>query len=139
MAMLITLTPPPTKSCRTMSPLTYMRRVQINLPYRNGPAAMSALGQKQTFAPQNGMSALPPIATSIAFFGVSAFGPITDMKAHQTHVRFTPQADIRLCLWRGADFKKVGSSERGPPPCLSFAKRRDFLRGHASLSKDRFC
>jgi hypothetical protein len=27
---------------------------------------MSALGQKQTFAVQNGMSALPPIATSIA-------------------------------------------------------------------------
>jgi hypothetical protein len=35
---------------------------------------MSALGQKQTFALQNVMSALPPIATSIAFFGVSALG-----------------------------------------------------------------
>src|SRR5215475_1845171 len=34
---------------------------------------MSALGQKQTCAPQNGMSALPPIATSIAFFDMSAF------------------------------------------------------------------
>jgi hypothetical protein len=33
---------------------------------------MSALGQKQTFAVQKGMSALPPIATSIAFFGMSA-------------------------------------------------------------------
>jgi hypothetical protein len=33
---------------------------------------MSALGQKQTCAVQNGMSALPPIATSIAFFGMSA-------------------------------------------------------------------
>src|SRR5262249_5309097 len=32
---------------------------------------MSALGQKQTYAPQKAMSALPPIATSIAFFGVS--------------------------------------------------------------------
>jgi hypothetical protein len=31
---------------------------------------MSALGQKQTFAAQKGMSALPPIATSIAFFGM---------------------------------------------------------------------
>src|SRR5262245_21640801 len=28
---------------------------------------MSALGHKQTFAAQNAMSALPPIATSIAF------------------------------------------------------------------------
>src|SRR5262245_8420927 len=35
---------------------------------------MSALGQKQTFAAQNGMSALPPIATSIAYFGMSAMG-----------------------------------------------------------------
>jgi hypothetical protein len=29
---------------------------------------MSALGQKQTFASQNGMSALPPIATAKADF-----------------------------------------------------------------------
>ena len=35
---------------------------------------MSALGQKQTFALQHAMSALPPIATSIAFFGMSALG-----------------------------------------------------------------
>jgi hypothetical protein len=33
---------------------------------------MSALGQKPTFAPQQVMSALPPIATSIAIFGMSA-------------------------------------------------------------------
>jgi hypothetical protein len=34
------------------------------------------LGQKQTFASQKGMSALPPIATSIAFFGIcqTAYG-----------------------------------------------------------------
>ena len=31
---------------------------------------MSALGQKQTYAVQNGMSALPPIATSIAYLGM---------------------------------------------------------------------
>src|SRR5262245_1059791 len=35
---------------------------------------MSALGQKQTYAMRNGMSALSPIATSIAFFGMSALG-----------------------------------------------------------------
>jgi len=35
---------------------------------------MSALGQKQTYAVQNGMSALPPKATSIAFSGMSALG-----------------------------------------------------------------
>jgi hypothetical protein len=32
--------------------------------------AMSALGQKQTYAAQQAMSALPPKATSIAFFGI---------------------------------------------------------------------
>jgi hypothetical protein len=35
---------------------------------------MSALDQKQTCAVQKVMSALPPIATSIAFFGMSALG-----------------------------------------------------------------
>src|SRR5262245_39353568 len=35
---------------------------------------MSALGQKQTYAVQKAMSALPPVATSIAFFGMSALG-----------------------------------------------------------------
>ena len=33
---------------------------------------MSALGQKQTFAVHQPMSALPPIATLIAHFGISA-------------------------------------------------------------------
>src|SRR5262245_12757466 len=35
---------------------------------------MSALGQKRTYAVQNGMSALPPKATSNATFGTSAKG-----------------------------------------------------------------
>ena len=41
---------------------------------------MSALGHKRTFAVQNGMSALPPIA---------------DICSAQAHVRFVPIADIR--------------------------------------------
>jgi len=45
----------------------------------NGFKGMSALGQKQTFAVHNGMSALPPMATSIAFFGMSALdAPLFD-------------------------------------------------------------
>src|SRR5215510_15671498 len=40
--------------------------------YGTGP--MSALGQKRTCALHQRMSALPPIATSIAFFGMSALG-----------------------------------------------------------------
>ena len=35
---------------------------------------MSALGQKQTYAVHQPMSALPPIATSIAFFSMCALG-----------------------------------------------------------------
>jgi hypothetical protein len=35
---------------------------------------MSALGQKQTFCHAGAMSALPPIATLIAYFGMSALG-----------------------------------------------------------------
>jgi hypothetical protein len=35
---------------------------------------MSALGHKQTCAVQNRMSALPPIATLIAFSAMSAWG-----------------------------------------------------------------
>jgi hypothetical protein len=35
---------------------------------------MSALGHKRTYAVHKPMSALPPIATSIAFFGMSALG-----------------------------------------------------------------
>ena len=42
---------------------------------------MSALGQKQTFAVQNVMSALPPKADICSALG---------------HVRFVPIADIRL-------------------------------------------
>jgi hypothetical protein len=40
---------------------------------------VSALGQKQTFAAQKGMFALPPIA---------------DIAGGDQHVRFVPQADI---------------------------------------------
>jgi hypothetical protein len=39
-----------------------------------GGRPMSALGQKPAFAPQNVMSASPPIATPIASFGTSALG-----------------------------------------------------------------
>ena len=42
---------------------------------------MSALGQKQTFAVQNGMSALPPIA---------------DMCGATRDVRFVPKADMAI-------------------------------------------
>jgi hypothetical protein len=41
---------------------------------------MSALGQKQTFAVQNGMSALPPRADMCGALADVRFVPIADMK-----------------------------------------------------------
>jgi hypothetical protein len=58
---------------------------------------MSALGQKQTFALQCAMSALPPIATSIAFFGMSA-------------LRQKRKGDLRTAA-RAEDHDNVGSSD----------------------------
>jgi hypothetical protein len=40
---------------------------------------MSALGQKQTFAPQKGMSALPPKADMCGAAGDVCFGPKADI------------------------------------------------------------
>ena len=53
---------------------------------------MSALGQKQTYAAQNSMSALPPIATSNATQGNVRFGPKADIGAlaGQYHPAFHP-------------------------------------------------
>ena len=58
---------------------------------------MSALGQKQTYAAQNSMSALPPIATS---------------NATQGNVRFGPIADIAPVIPSGAINKDVGGRPR---------------------------
>ena len=60
---------------------------------------MSALGHKQTFAVQNGMSALPPKA---------------DMCSALVNVRFVPIADIRATSFDhlvGAADKRVGDVE----------------------------
>ena len=58
---------------------------------------MSALGQKQTFALQKVMSALPPIA---------------DMCGAFSDVRFVPIADITLLSFASCLFDCEGS----PPP-----------------------
>jgi hypothetical protein len=55
---------------------------------------MSALGQKQTYAVQHDMSALLPIATSIAFFGMSALGQKRTFLRCDSDVHFMPKADI---------------------------------------------
>jgi len=58
---------------------------------------MSALGQKQRYAVQKGMSALPPIATAKADMPqmiMSALPPKADMCSANRHVCFGPKADI---------------------------------------------
>jgi hypothetical protein len=56
------------------------------------------LGQKQTFAPQKAMSALPPIATAKADMPqmvMSALPPKADMCSAFIYVCFGPKADVR--------------------------------------------
>jgi len=58
---------------------------------------MSALGQKPTYALQQVMSALHPIATAKAKFrkmAMSALPPKADMCGAMAHVRYGPKADI---------------------------------------------
>src|SRR5262245_42896346 len=58
------------------------------------PSPMSALGQKQTYAVHSTMSALHPIATSIAFFSVSASGQKrrwSPIRSPRRRVAETPQ------------------------------------------------
>ena len=60
---------------------------------------MSALGQKQTYAVQQPMSALPPIATAKADMSqmvMSALPPKADMCGATRDVRFGPIAGIEL-------------------------------------------
>jgi|GEM_PF-924030 hypothetical protein len=52
----------------------------IAVPANDGPGRpMSALGQKQTYAVQNGMSALPPKADMCVALAYACFGPIADI------------------------------------------------------------
>src|SRR5262249_8057875 len=68
------------------------------------PPPMSALGQKQTFAPHQPMSALPPIATAIADFRTS-------------HVRFTPESGHVRCKVRCLLRAKSGHSANDLKDC----------------------
>src|SRR5262249_21445185 len=63
---------------------------------------MSALGQKQTFAPQNVMSALPPKADMCGATRDVRFGPIADiagtMRSPRQCVETAPKADIQSLI-----------------------------------------
>ena len=59
---------------------------------RRAFAAMSALGQKQTFAVQKVMSALPPKADMCGATRYVCFVPIADMCSAKGHVCFSPES-----------------------------------------------
>jgi hypothetical protein len=64
---------------------------------------MSALGQKSTRAPQNGMSALPPKADMCSATRYVRFTPNSDREsghAANGHVRFTPKSEHVRCSYR---------------------------------------
>ena len=73
---------------------------------------MSALGHKQTYAMQKGMSALPPIATAKADMcsagGYVRFGPKADFCDATSDVSYGSEADMciaqaHVCFGREAD------------------------------------
>jgi hypothetical protein len=73
---------------------------------------MSAKGQKQTYAVQKAMSALPPIATAKADVcprSCSALPPKADVCSALAHVCFGPKADIRSPT--SAEFIEAASAE----------------------------
>jgi len=107
---------------------------------------MFALGQKQTFATQNGMSALPPIATSIAFFGMSALAKsgylLCRADTMQRNVRFAPLVDafpsefVRRVLDRIEDFLTYGKTNGAAKaiiPCMLRVQRQGSRGGHQFL------
>jgi hypothetical protein len=62
---------------------------------------MSALGQKQTFAPQNVMSAVPPKADMCDATSDVRFGPLADMppfirSPHRRHSGALPEPSDRV-------------------------------------------
>src|SRR5262245_18227323 len=69
--------------------------------------AMSALGQKQTYAPQKAMSALHPIATAKANFrkGPCPLYPRKRTCAVQTgmHLPSVSRTVVKIGLWKFAD------------------------------------
>src|SRR5262245_19410633 len=86
---------------------------------------MSALGQKATCAPQNAMSALPPMATSIAFFGMSALGHLL-----RTSKRGYPAA-------KGGASKSLEADARRPGSQVNRKSRRSPRREEASETMPR--
>src|SRR6476646_3700986 len=105
---------------------------------------MSALGQKRTYAAQQVMSALPPIATSIAYFQMSAKGKKAATAA--SHLIATVRSSRLQAVWGQADVWPVrhlrpeampGQAIQPAPeatldPSRCVRTRRDWLRRNPS-------
>jgi hypothetical protein len=65
---------------------------------------MSALGQKRTFAAQNGMSVLPPIADMCSALAHVRFGPEADSRRYFHDVCFTPNSRIYRRVKSGSKY-----------------------------------
>jgi hypothetical protein len=75
---------------------------------------MFALGQKQTYAVQKGMSALRPVATAKADMPqmiMSALPPKADTCVATRDVRFGPIADIHEITWAKQKDPLAGSRD----------------------------
>jgi hypothetical protein len=78
----------------------------------NRGGSMSALGQKQTFAPQKVMSALPPIADMCGATRYVRYVPIADIRGWSAGVRFQPMRLLRKRLGARQNNRNFGELAR---------------------------
>src|SRR5262249_19063073 len=74
---------------------------------------MSALGQKRTFAVQNGMSALPPKADMCGAKGNVRYGPIADIvgAAHSSPALRMPSINLVIALPVEGTYRSIHAIE----------------------------
>ena len=85
----------------------------------------SALGQKQTCAPQKVMSALPPKEDMCGATRDVHFGPIADIPTVRTMPRFGSKAEIRLLILMSA--YPLAAVSGSPPSQRTIANNTYFL------------
>src|SRR5262245_13884442 len=86
---------------------------------------MSALGQKQTYAPHNAMSALPPIATAKADIHVGSARPARALHRTRGAVKWVNTEDGRIAspiVGSGCPLKRLQSAHKPPQNVPSRAR-----------------
>lgn len=111
---------------------------------------MSPLGQKQTYAVQKGMSALPPKADMCGALADVCYGPIADIDLSHNNVGQVvglPHAYLvlyALVIWRTSDaahpyYKRDGPARCRMPQDRSHRCRRACRTAHRSYCRSRVC